>query len=169
MVDSADIYFIQHFADIYFSKSVCISVCGGYQVSFCILVCGGYQVVVLIVKFHFFCRAPFYRIGRVFSSFFFVLKAKQPTRSHLNEGYQQNCILRRTTTYRITFSQKTITRWIEKQPTPTNPNKNIVLCLQRPPYFFLSGTALRKMLKVGWTVQVKNLSACTYNSLIMMS
>ena len=33
MVESADIYFIQHFADIYFSKSVCISVCGGYQVS----------------------------------------------------------------------------------------------------------------------------------------
>ena len=33
MVDSADIYFIQHFADIYFSKFVCISVCGGYQVS----------------------------------------------------------------------------------------------------------------------------------------
>ena len=33
MVDSADLYFIQHFADIYFSKSVCISVCGGYQVS----------------------------------------------------------------------------------------------------------------------------------------
>ena len=33
MVDSAEIYFIQHFADIYFSKSVCISVCGGYQVS----------------------------------------------------------------------------------------------------------------------------------------
>ena len=32
MVDSADIYFIQHFADIYFSKSVCISVYGGYQV-----------------------------------------------------------------------------------------------------------------------------------------
>ena len=29
MVDSADIYFIQHFADIYFSKFVCISVCGG--------------------------------------------------------------------------------------------------------------------------------------------
>ena len=29
MVDSADIYFIQHFADIYFSKSVCIAVCGG--------------------------------------------------------------------------------------------------------------------------------------------
>ena len=28
MVDSADIYFIQHFADTY-SKSVCISVCGG--------------------------------------------------------------------------------------------------------------------------------------------
>ena len=33
MVDSADIYFIQHFADIYFSKSVCISVCRVYQVS----------------------------------------------------------------------------------------------------------------------------------------
>ena len=33
MVDSADIYFIQHFADIYFSKSVCISACWGYQVS----------------------------------------------------------------------------------------------------------------------------------------
>ena len=33
MVDSADIYFIQHFEDIYFSKFVCISVCGGYQVS----------------------------------------------------------------------------------------------------------------------------------------
>ena len=33
MVDSADIYFIQHFADIYFSKSVCILACGGYQVS----------------------------------------------------------------------------------------------------------------------------------------
>ena len=33
MVDSADIYFIQHFADIYFSKSVCISACRGYQVS----------------------------------------------------------------------------------------------------------------------------------------
>ena len=33
MVDCADIYFIQHFADIYFSKSVCISACGGYQVS----------------------------------------------------------------------------------------------------------------------------------------
>ena len=31
MVDSADIYFIQHFADIYFSKFVCISVYGGYQ------------------------------------------------------------------------------------------------------------------------------------------
>ena len=29
MVDSADIYFIQHFADIYFSKSVYISVCKG--------------------------------------------------------------------------------------------------------------------------------------------
>ena len=26
MVDNADIYFIQHFADIYFSKCVCISV-----------------------------------------------------------------------------------------------------------------------------------------------
>ena len=34
MVDSEDNYFIQHFADIYFSKSVCISVCGG----------GGFQV-----------------------------------------------------------------------------------------------------------------------------
>ena len=33
MADSADIYFIQHSADIYFSKSVCISVCGGCQVS----------------------------------------------------------------------------------------------------------------------------------------
>ena len=33
MVDSADIYFIQHFADIYFSKSICISACRGYQVS----------------------------------------------------------------------------------------------------------------------------------------
>ena len=38
MVDSADIYFIQHFADIFFSKIVCISVCrggggGGYEVS----------------------------------------------------------------------------------------------------------------------------------------
>ena len=33
MVDSAVIYFIQHFADIYFSKSICISACGGYQVS----------------------------------------------------------------------------------------------------------------------------------------
>ena len=35
MVDSAYIYFIQHsdFADIYFSESVCISVCEGYQVS----------------------------------------------------------------------------------------------------------------------------------------
>ena len=31
MVDSADIYFFQHFADIYFSRSVCISVCRGYQ------------------------------------------------------------------------------------------------------------------------------------------
>ena len=30
---SADIYFIQHFANIHFSKSVCISVCRGYQVS----------------------------------------------------------------------------------------------------------------------------------------
>ena len=30
MVDSADIYFIQHFADIYFSQSVCISVCRGW-------------------------------------------------------------------------------------------------------------------------------------------
>ena len=27
MVDSADIHFIQHFADIYWSKFVCISVC----------------------------------------------------------------------------------------------------------------------------------------------
>ena len=41
MVDSADIYFIQHFADIYFSKSVCISVCGGIK------------CVVLTAKFHF--------------------------------------------------------------------------------------------------------------------
>ena len=29
MVDTADIYFIQHFADIYCSKFVCISVCRG--------------------------------------------------------------------------------------------------------------------------------------------
>ena len=28
MIDSADIYFIQHFADIYFSKSVYISIWG---------------------------------------------------------------------------------------------------------------------------------------------
>ena len=33
MVDSADIYFIQHFANMYFSESVCISVCGGGRVS----------------------------------------------------------------------------------------------------------------------------------------
>ena len=54
MVDSADIYFIQHFADIYFIKSVCIAVCrrgggeGGRessksrtycQVSFLLLIC----------------------------------------------------------------------------------------------------------------------------------
>ena len=31
MVDSADIYFIQHFADINFSKSICISVCRGIK------------------------------------------------------------------------------------------------------------------------------------------
>ena len=29
MVDSADMYFIQHFADTYFGKFVCISVYGG--------------------------------------------------------------------------------------------------------------------------------------------
>ena len=33
MVDSADIYFIQHVADIYFSKFVCISESRGYPVN----------------------------------------------------------------------------------------------------------------------------------------
>ena len=35
----------KHFVDIYVSKSVCISVCGGYQVS---------PTYLLTAKFHFF-------------------------------------------------------------------------------------------------------------------
>ena len=49
----------------------------------------------------------------------------------------RTAFLRRTTTYRITFSWKTTTHRIEKQPNPTTPTKNIVLCLQSPPYFFI--------------------------------
>ena len=47
MLDSADIYFIQHFADIYFIKPVCISVCWGYQVSrtYCQVSCVSAQTV----------------------------------------------------------------------------------------------------------------------------
>ena len=48
MVDSADIYFIQHLADIYFSKSVCISARGERGRGGCVV---SSQVTV---KFHFF-------------------------------------------------------------------------------------------------------------------
>ena len=76
MVDSADIHFIQHFADIYFSKFVCISVCGGYQVS------------------HTYCQVSFFFLSnfqalKVFVIFFSgtVRPRRLKLGTHMNNGW----------------------------------------------------------------------------------
>ena len=45
-----------------------------------------------ITLFFLLKKNPSKELEKFFFSLFFVFKPQQPTRSHLNEGYQQNCI-----------------------------------------------------------------------------
>ena len=80
------------------------------------------------------------RIGRVF---FFVFKPKQPIRSHLNEGYPQNCIFEKDNHLQNYIFTKDNHPLDWKTTTPNQPHKNTELCLQRPLYFCI-WTALRR-------------------------
>ena len=77
MVDSAGIYFIQHFSDIYFNKSVCISVSG------CVCVCGGggYEVS------RTYCQVSFYTIF-IFSFCLNIGKRSEHWRSSSHQDHQ---------------------------------------------------------------------------------
>ena len=70
----------------------------------------------------------------------------------------RTAFLRRTTTYRILFSQKTTTHWIEKQPTPTIPTK-MQCSAFKDPLFFSSGTALIGKLN-SWKLTFRKLQKC---------
>ena len=73
--------------------------------------------------------------------FFFEFKPKQHTRSHLNEGYPQNCIFEKHNHLQDFILTKDDHPLDCKTINPHYPYKNIVLCLQRLPTFS-SRTAL---------------------------
>ena len=92
-----------------------------------------------------------------------MFKLQQPTRSHLNEEYPQNCIFdteNHIQNYIFTKDNHPLD-W--KTTSSNHPYKNIVLCLQRP-LIFSSGTALSHMKSIYAIVTLEWREMCLWIS-----